>query len=513
MRITLIDVIIPLVYLTAVAIGGLMCERLVKGSIAHFLVAGRKIRKFLLASAGSAAEVGLIAVMFIAEEAYTRGLSALMLPVMALYGQVIVGFTGFCVERYRQTGAVTMGHYAEMRYGRSFRIFSGSFQFIAILLTIAMFPIAAGTFLTYLLDLPASFQFLGLTVPTVPVVTAALVAPVIGYTIAGGTISVAFTDYAQFAIAWVSMAVVTVVVLMNCSWGKIMSTVHQTFGALGVNPFLHQGAKGYGIFWIGWMLCQYIWGNLVWPPINLRIASSKEPKAARQMFMITAGLMPGRQGMIILWGLAALVMVPTAAISVKYLPAGWEQLVRMPYYLGTIMPPVVVGLFLAGMIAAEMSNVSAYFMASSAIATQDIIFPAVRGKELSSKAKVTINRLVLLCLAVFAYIFGLMYGLNQTLFTYLMMSAAVYTPGAGAFLTFGLYSKRANVVGAFAGMMAGGILPMLCIVLKFENPNTQFMLAFLSYIAAFVAMILGTLVGERFGVKPLHLVTDSGGRK
>jgi len=511
LRITLIDWIIPVVFLTAIAVGGMLCERLVKGNIDHFLVAGRKIRKFLLAAAGSAAEVGLIAVMFIAEEAYTRGLSALMLPILALYGQVIVGFTGFCVERYRATGAVTMGHFAEMRYGRAFRVFSGAFQFTAILLTIAMFPIAGGTFLTYLLNLPSNFQVWGWAVPTVPVVTAALVAPVIGYTVAGGTISVAFTDYAQFAIAWVSMAVVTVIVLLNCSWGTIVHSVHQTFGALGVNPFLQEGIKGYGIFWIGWMLCQYVWGNLVWPPINLRIASSKEPKAARQMFMITAGLMPGRQGMIILWGLAALVMVPTAVLSVEYLPAGWERLVRMPYYLGTIMPPVVVGLFLAGMIAAEMSNVSAYFMASSAIATQDIIFPWLRGRELSSKSQVRINRLVLLSLAVFAYVFGLVYGLNQTLFTYLMMSAAVYTPGAGAFLTFGLYSKRANVVGAFAGMVAGGILPMLCIVLKFENPNTQFMLAFLSYIAAFVAMIVGTLVGERLGVKPLSLARSSGG--
>jgi Na+/proline symporter len=504
----LIDWAIVAFYLGITTVGGLLCEQLIRGSIAHFVVAGRQIRKFLLAAAGSAAEVGLIAVMYLAEEAYAHGLSALMLPVLILATQAFIGFTGFCIVRYRQTGAITMGHYAEMRYSGSFRIFSGLFQFLAVLLTISMFPIVGGAFITYFLGLPANFEFLGLTLPTVPLVTAALLVPVIAYTMAGGTVSVAFTDYMQFVMAWVAMVIVTVLVLADCSWGRIVGAVHQTYGALGFNPLLQEGKRGYGLYWLLFMVLQYIYGSLVWPPINLRVSSSKEPKAARQMYVIMSALHPGRCGMLMLWGLAALVMVPAAVISLEHLPAGYDRLVRMPYYLGTIMPPVVLGLFAAGMLAAEMSNVSAYFMATSAVATQDILFPCLGKHQPSSQAKVTIHRLVILVLAVFAFVWGLLYGLNTTLFTYLMMSGAVYSPGAGAFLTLGLYWKRANVVGAYGAMVAGGILPLICIFTKFDNPNTQFILAFLAYVVAFGAMVAGSLIGERFGVKP-ELATEA----
>lgn len=501
MRFTGIDWAIVAFYLGITTLGGLLCERLVKGNLAHFVVAGRQIRKFLLAAAGSAAEVGLIAVMYLGEEAYARGFSAFMLPVLILVTQAFIGFSGFCVLRYRQTGAVTMGHYAEMRYSSSFRMFSGAFQFLAVLLTISMFPIAGGAFITYFLGLPANFQVGGATLPTVPLVTAALLAPVIAYTMAGGTVSVAFTDYMQFVMAWIAMAIVTVLVLADCSWGRIVGAVQQTYGALGFNPLLQEGKQGYGIYWLGFMTLQYIYGALVWPPINLRVSSSKDPKAAKQMYAIMSSLHPGRCGMIIVWGLAALAVVPTAVISLEHLPAGYDRLVRMPYYLGTLMPPIVLGLFAAGLLAAEMSNVSAYFMATSTVGTQDILFPLLRRRGLSSATKVRIHRGVILALAVFAFCWGLWYGLNTTLFTYLMLSGAVYSPGAGAFLTFGLYWKRANAVGAYASMVAGAILPLVCIVARFESPNTNYILGFLSYIVAFAGMYAGTRIGERLGVK------------
>ena len=66
------------------------------------------------------------------------------------------------------------------------------------------------------------------------------------YTILGGMLSVLITDFLQFVVMSIGLIAVTVLILVNVGWEKIVTTVEANYGAGGFNPFVHPdlGASG-----------------------------------------------------------------------------------------------------------------------------------------------------------------------------------------------------------------------------------------------------------------------------
>jgi SSS family solute:Na+ symporter len=230
-------------------------------------------------------------------------------------------------------------------------------------------------------------------------------------------------------------------------------------------------------------------------PAASKSFASESPEVGRKVFLYTGITLAGRYMIPMFWGVAALAMFgpslnPTTA---------------MPKLLGAVVPSGFLGLMIAGMLAASMSTYSAYMLAWSSVATRDIIAPLSK-KQMSERTTIMLSRIISTAIGIFILIFGLYYELPATAFQYIAITGAMYAAGAFGCVAFGLYWKRANIVGAYCSLGLGAIAPIVFLVLeqfKGTLPTALLFLVdvnisgFLSFVLAVVGMIVGSLMTQQ----------------
>jgi SSS family solute:Na+ symporter len=133
----------------------------------------------------------------------------------------------------------------------------------------------------------------------------------------------------------------------------------------------------------------------------------------------------------------------------------------MPLMLSQVLPAGVIGLILAGMIAAQMSTDSSYVLCWSSVLVEDVVQP-VMGTRLTDRARIKLTRIVMVAIGAFLLIWSLWYPLKQDLWDYLAVTGGIYFTGAIALLAGGLYWKRASKLGAYLSL-ASGFLAVLAL--------------------------------------------------
>ena len=178
----------------------------------------------------------------------------------------------------------------------------------------------------------------------------------------------------------------------------------------------------------------------------MRTFSTRDPETSRRVFSWTGLIFLGRGMMPMLWGIAALAL----------LGASQNSLEAMPPMLSQILPTGVLGLVVAGMLAATMSVNSSYLLGWSAIIAQDIVLP-LRKQPMTPRAQVLLNRMCNLFVSVFVLFWGIWYTLPGPTYFYLNITATIYLAGTFAAVIAGLYWSRANTLGGYFAMIGGAI--------------------------------------------------------
>lgn len=492
MNFSIIDWIILIVYLTGTVYVGIWVKKYVQ-NLSGYIVAGRKIKVSLGIATFTATELGTVTFVYFGELGYLTGFACFIIGILALFAYTFVGKTGFIIEKLRAYGMMTIPQFYELRFNKKVRVLGGLILFIGGILNMGIFLKFDGIFLSEVMGFGP--QALGFIMTLMLII-------VMSYTILGGMFSVVITDFMQYVVLSFAMLATTVIVLFNVDLSEISSAVVSGYGEGGINPIENDR---FGWSFIVWILVTNIAAAALWQPGTSKALSSKSPEIAKKVFWVTGLTFAGRAMIPMFWGVAAFA----------YFGPGESSTAAMPMLLGELLPVGLLGLLVAGLLAASMSTYSSYVLAWSSVLTLDVINVLKPGGYDEEKT-IWIARVISGLIGLFLLIFGLYYQIPETAFQYLFITGTMYTAGALGTISAGLYWKKANSVGAYTALILGAIVPAGFLVLENFSDALPVWLqfvtdvniaGFLSFILAALGMIVGSMLTQTSS--PAKVINES----
>lgn len=455
---------IVVTYILSMGAVGMLVNKYIH-SVSDYMVGGRATGLALNTASYIGTELGLVTVMYASIEAFTRGFAYLSIPLIGLLAAFIIGKTGWVIQELRKQRLVTIPEYFEKRYNWKIRVLSGVLMASSGILNMGLFPKMGATFLAYSTGLVA----LGDAQTIVNMVMTLLILLVVAYTIMGGMVAVIVTDYFQFVVLSIGLLIGLYFAFSDpvISWNRIVDTMTFAKGEAAVNPF---APDSYGVVYLVWMLIVYITSNFSWGPVASRALTAENPEVARQTFLL------GAPGQFIRTAVPALFALAAFAWFVQ--DPGWRQFFfpngvaqgaahvaeAMPLFMGKLLPVGLLGILVAGLLAAFMSTHDSYFLTWASVISRDIISP-FKKQGISQQEQIRYARISIALMGLFLLVWGLWYELPDSVWTYMAITGNVYLTGAAAALVGGIYWKKASTAGAWAAMLGGlisivGLFPL-----------------------------------------------------
>ena len=227
------------------------CQRYVKG-VSDFLTAGRVAGRYVLAVSGLEAGLGLVSVVALFEMYYNSGFALGFWGTIASPVNIIMALTGFCIYRFRETRAMTLGQFFEIRYNKSFRIFAAILQSISGVMNYAIFPAVSIRFLIYFCGLPLQVDILGMPFPTFGLLLAGFLGLAVFIVMLGGQLTIMVTDCVMGIMSYPMYVIIIVFIIYKFSWfEQIAPTIlDRAAGTSMLNPYDIAQLRDFNLFYI-----------------------------------------------------------------------------------------------------------------------------------------------------------------------------------------------------------------------------------------------------------------------
>jgi SSS family solute:Na+ symporter len=461
-----IDWVIVAATLALVVGVALYTRRFVK-SVADFLAAGRCAGRYLLANARGESDSGLANTMSKFEMVLVAGFVLNFWEKIQVPALLIVGITGFVVYRYRETRALTLAQFLEMRYSRRFRLFVGALAFVSGILNYGIFPAISARFFIYFLNLPAAVQLGPFSVSTFALIMFCYLLITVFLVTIGGQVTLMVTDCVEGVLSHLIYVAIVVAVLCVVSWREIVDVMSsRPPGHSWINPFDTHDVEDFNV----WFVLMYV-GIRVYQTMALQNkqgfnAAARTPHESRMGYVLGNWREYARMLMVLVLGLCALTFMyhPHFAPSATAINAeigtisdGYMQKqMTIPIALSHLLPVGIKGLFCAMMIMGLFAGDSGHIHSWGSIFVQDVILP-LRKTPMTERQHLWALRAAVLCVAGFAFIFSLLFTQTQYIQMWWNLTSAVFVGGAGATIIGGLYWTRGTTQAAWSAMIAGAV--------------------------------------------------------
>jgi len=458
----------------AVLIGAaLYANRLARG-VAGFLSADRCAGRYLVTVAYNMAQVGVITLVWYFQVGYDVGFTQIWWGYFEGPSLILLAITGWVIYRFRETRAMTLAQFFELRYSKRFRVMTGIVAFISGIVNYGIFPGVTARFFMALCGMPEHFTIAGESFATFPVVMVILLSMGIFMIFAGGMVSIIMTDFLQGVFCFSAFVFICFWLLAQFPWTVLQSAMlSMPEGTSFVDPFNLRNEGNFGIVY--WAISAFIlfYAARAWQgdqgynsaPINAheaRMAQILNGWRYRVLMLVT---------IVIPLAVRAFLTQPEYAEAAAPIHSALSQLpndalraeMRTPLAMALMLPAGILGIFMAAMLGAAVSTDSAYLHSWGSIFIQDVILP-FRRKPFAPKTHIFLLKLAALGVAIFAFTFSLLYEPTQYIAMFAALTASVFVGGAGAAIIGGLYWKRGSIQAAWSAMITGMVLAAIGVI-------------------------------------------------
>ena len=430
---TPIDYIIVAIYLMVVFYIGISF-RDKTSDFSTFMIADRKVGLSLGVATMLGTELGLITVMYNAQNGVLNHFSAFHIGLIASIVTLFIGMTGIVVVKLRELRVKSIPEYYEYRFGKNVRILGAIILALGGILNMGLFLKVGAIFLQGILGIGVE--------GALPIIMVVLLILVLIYTTLGGMISVIITDYIQFVILSFGLMLSVIFSIYHLGWSNIFSSLESI---VDNSDIIYNPVKSKGGFYITWQVVLGFVSAVIWPTAITRALSLNSPNAVKKQYLWSSISFLIRFMIPCFLGICAFIYF-NGEVS--------NSLIMMPEYLVEILPVGVLGITVAAMLAAFMSTHDSYLLCWSTIITNDIIDP-LTGANLNSTKKINYSRIIIIILGIYILYWGLVYDGGDSIWSYLGITGAIYFTGAISVILFGLYWDKASSNGAIAALLGG----------------------------------------------------------
>ena len=457
--------IVPLVICSGIAV---YTRRYVR-SVADFMAGGRAAGRFLICTARS--EQGSGAAVFVAafQVFLVAGFTLTWWNQLSVPVSLLLMITGFVIYRYRQTRAMTLGQFFEMRYSRGFRLFAGMLGFVAGLVNFGIIPAVGARFMVAFLMLPQKVCLFSIgghpvEVQTFLLLMALFLTITVLMTTTAGQVSVLLTDCAEGMFSQIFYTIIALVlVFMVFNWPETKTVLMATDpGKSMVNPFESMGLKDFNIWYVLIGIFSGTYRCIAWQNSHAFNSSAATPHEARMGSILGRWRNFAAGVMITLLSVCALTYYKThsaeiaAALGSITDPSVRDQM-RAPVALTMMLPTGVKGMLLAICLMGIIAGDGIHLHSWGSIFVQDVVMP-LRRKPLSPSQHILLLRLGIIGVALWAFLFGWLVPQIKYVSYWWGITEAIFVSGAGVSIIGGLYWSRGTTAGAWVALIVGSIL-------------------------------------------------------
>ncbi|MFH1498698.1 MAG: sodium:proline symporter, partial [Verrucomicrobiota bacterium] len=441
-------IVVPLIIILTI---GIITQRQMK-SVAHFVSGGRVGGRYLLAVAKGEMQAGAVVFVAMWEVFAHAGF------VPSWWGWItgpvglIVAIFGFVIYRFRETKAMTLAEFFEMRYSRNFRSFTGILGFLAGVINFGIIPAVGARFMVFFLQLPPEIIVGSHALPTYIPLMGIFLAISLTLTISGGLITLMVTDCIEGIFSQLMYILLIVGVLAVVSWSQMSSVIGtRPPGHSMVNPFDAWQVQDFNLWYVLMGLFVGTYGTMAWQNSSAYNSAGATPHEARMGGLLGRWRESGKSVVVVLLAVAAITYLghpdfaqssagAHQAISEISEPQIQKQM-TIPVALSHMLPIGIKGVLCAVLLLGIFGGDSTHLHSWGGILAQDIVLPRLK-KAPTPKQHIKLLRRCITGVAVFAFMFGTLFTQTEYIVMWWTVTTAIYVGGAGAAIIGGLYWKK-----------------------------------------------------------------------
>jgi len=478
-----IDWLIVLVPLVIILIVSLNTSKYMK-SVAEFMAGGRLGGRYLICNARGETGMAVISMVALFEMFHEAGFTITWWSQMTIPLGLFIALTGYIYYRYRETRAMTLAQFFEMRYSRNFRLFAGFLGFLSGVVNYGIFPAVSARFFVYFCGLPQKVSVFGwFSIETFIIVMAIYLTLALTMTLTGGQLAIMITDCLEGLIALVMYLFIIVTLFVIFNWQEIQDVLASApAGKSMLNPFDIAKAKDFNIWYVLIGVMSSIYGVMAWQGGHAFNSCAKNAHEAKMGAILGTWRNATKGVMITLLAICAVTFLKhpnfsEGAANVQNVlsqisdPQIQSQM-RMPVAISFMLPIVIKGMFCSLMFFGLLSCDGSYLHSWGSIFIQDIVMP-LRKKALSPQQHIFLLRAAVIGVAVFGFFFSIFFRQTEYILMFFAITGAIFLGGAGSVIAGGLYWKKATTAGAWVAMISGSSLAVASIILQQSWTSVQ----------------------------------------